>query len=162
MSLDQSQMLLKTLDQAFDQKSWHGTNLRGSVRGVDHEIAAWRPTAERHSIWEIVLHTAYWKYIVRRRLLGEKKGSFPLKGSDWFAPEKYGEQAWHKAVQLLIDTHHSMRLAVSQLAVDELWQMQADSKVSNIDLIIGIAAHDLHHAGQIQLLKRLAEGEARA
>ena len=29
------------------------------------------------------------------------------------------------------------------------------SKVRNVDLLTGIAAHDLYHAGQIQLLKRL-------
>ena len=30
------------------------------------------------------------------------------------------------------------------------------SKVSNFALLSGVAAHDLYHAGQIQLLKRLA------
>ena len=30
------------------------------------------------------------------------------------------------------------------------------SQVRNLDLLTGIAAHDLYHAGQIQLLKRLA------
>lgn len=28
--------------------------------------------------------------------------------------------------------------------------------VSNFDLIAGIAAHDVYHAGQVQLLKRLS------
>jgi hypothetical protein len=32
----------------------------------------------------------------------------------------------------------------------------AGSKVSNFDMIAGVAAHDGYHAGQIQLLKRLA------
>jgi uncharacterized damage-inducible protein DinB len=32
----------------------------------------------------------------------------------------------------------------------------AGSKVSNLDMLLGIASHDVYHAGQIQLLKRLA------
>ena len=81
---EQIDLLLTVLDQAFDKKSWHGTNLRGSLRGITHSQASWRPAAERHNIWELTLHGAYWKYIVRRRLLGERRGSFPHKGSDWF------------------------------------------------------------------------------
>jgi hypothetical protein len=30
--------------------------------------------------------------------------------------------------------------------------------VSNLALVTGIAAHDLYHAGQIQLLKKLMRG----
>jgi hypothetical protein len=61
------QLLLQMVDQAFHQHSWHGTTLRGSLRGLSIEQALWRPGSERHNIWELILHTAYWKYIVRRR-----------------------------------------------------------------------------------------------
>src|SRR6185436_8272660 len=76
--------LLALLDQAYDRRSWHGTNLRGSIRGVSTEQAAWRPGPSRHNIWEIVVHAAYWKYAARRRLTGEARVSFPIKGSNWF------------------------------------------------------------------------------
>ena len=79
MGSKEIEVILTVLDQAFDKKSWHGTNLRGSLRGVTHVQASWRPSPDRHNIWELTLHTAYWKYIVRRRLLGEPRGSFPLK-----------------------------------------------------------------------------------
>ena len=32
------------------------------------------------------------------------------------------------------------------------------SKVTNLVLVTGVAAHDLYHAGQIQLIKRLMPG----
>src|SRR5215203_4460419 len=51
-------VLLTQLDQAYDSKSWHGTNLRGSIRGVSPEDAAWRPQHGRHSIQEITVHAA--------------------------------------------------------------------------------------------------------
>ena len=149
------QLLLEVIDRAFDTGSWHGTNLRGSVRRVTYRQALWRPHAERHNIWEIVLHTAYWKYTIRRRLLGEKRGSFPLKGSNWFSPAETTEAAWRRDVQLLVETHKSMRSAIAVLKASELRKPSPGSKSTNVFLISGIAAHDLYHAGQIQLLKRL-------
>src|SRR5262245_45729734 len=150
-------ILLILIDQAFDHKSWHGTNLKGSIRGLSSAEASWRPSPGRHNIWEIVVHTAYWKYVVRRRLLSEQRGSFPLKGSNWFFRGEGGadEAAWKSDVDLLIETHTSLRKAVSRLSSKELGFKPAMSKVSNQELITGIAAHDLYHAGQIQLLKRL-------
>ncbi len=76
--------LLAILDQAYNKPSWHGTNLRGSVRRVTPAQAAWRPGPGRHNIWEIVVHAAYWKYAAARRFTGGARGSFPLKGSNWF------------------------------------------------------------------------------
>jgi hypothetical protein len=150
-------VLLLLLDQAFDHKSWHGTNLRGSIRGVSAADAAWRPGPGRHNIWEIAVHTAYWKYIARRRLLSEKKGSFPLNGSNWFKRPsgKADESAWKSDTALLIDAHRRLREAVAGLGADALDYKPPGSKVSNVVLITGIASHDLYHAGQIQLLKRL-------
>ena len=56
--------LLAIIEQAYNKPSWHGTNLRGSVRRVTAAQAAWRASAGRHNIWEIVVHAAYWKYAV--------------------------------------------------------------------------------------------------
>ena len=78
-------VLLRLLDEAYDTKAWHGPNLRGVVRLVTPAQAAWRPAPGRHTIYELVQHAAYWKYTVRNRILGGKRGSFALKGSNWFA-----------------------------------------------------------------------------
>jgi hypothetical protein len=53
------ELLLAAFDEAFDRKSWHGTNLRGSLRGMSARAAAWRPGPRRHNAWEIAVHTAY-------------------------------------------------------------------------------------------------------
>jgi hypothetical protein len=152
-------LLLQVLDEAYDKKSWHGPNLRGSVRGLTPGQAAWRPAADRHNVWEHVVHATYWKYIVRRRLLGEKKGSFPLKGSNWFArPIEATEAAWRDDLALLEETHRALRAAVVGLSPGDLHVTPAGSKVSNRAMLTGVAAHDVYHAGQIQLLKRLAGG----
>ena len=151
------ELLLEMIDQGYDRRAWHGTNLRGSIRGLTPEQAAWRPAAGRHNIWEIVIHAAYWKYTVRRRLLGEKRGSFPLKGSNWFPrPEAdTTAAAWRKDVALLEENHRSLRNAVEQISPKALLLKTARKKFTNAAVIYGVASHDIYHAGQIQLLKRL-------
>jgi hypothetical protein len=151
-------LLIRLIDEAFDRKSWHGTNLRGSIRGLSVRDAMWRPQPQRHNIWEIAVHAAYWKYTVRRRLLGEKRGSFSLKGSNWFERPILGvadESQWKSDVALLVSTHASLRSAVAQLAPKDLLKPADGGSTTVLSLITGIAAHDFYHAGQIQLLKRL-------
>ena len=69
-------LLLRMLDEGFNKSAWHGPNMRGAIRRVDAEQAGWRPYSERKSIADHTVHAAYWKYVARRRLTGEKRGSF--------------------------------------------------------------------------------------
>jgi uncharacterized damage-inducible protein DinB len=149
-------VLLQLLDEAFDRKAWHGTNLRGSVRGLDLRRAAWRPGPGRHSVWELTVHAAYWKYAVRRQITGEKRGSFPERGSNWFARQaEAGEAAWRRDVLLLVDQHRKLRATVAALRGSDLGRRPRGSRYTIGFLVRGAASHDLYHAGQIQLLKRL-------
>jgi DinB family protein len=147
--------LLKLLDQAFDRKSWHGPNLRGSLRGLTARRAAWRPARARHNIHELVVHAAYWKYAVRRRLTGEKRGSFAHRGSNWFPRGKASEAEWRRDLALLAAEHKALRAAIARLRPRDLAERAPGSSIRIATLIRGAAAHDLYHAGQIQLLKRL-------
>jgi uncharacterized damage-inducible protein DinB len=149
-------LLLTQLDQAYDRHSWHGTNLRGSIRGLTPAKAAWRPQPGRHNVHEIVVHAAYWKYAVRRRLTREKRGSFPVKGSNWFSREAADADLWRDDLRLLDDCHRTLRHVVSELSPAALTR-SASQSLSVLSLVSGVIAHDLYHAGQIQMLKRMYE-----
>jgi uncharacterized damage-inducible protein DinB len=154
------ELLLALLDEAYKRVAWHGPNLRGSIRGLTAPEAEWRPKVGRHNIWEIVVHAAYWKYTVTRRLLGEKRGSFPLPGSNWFLrPVDRSEKAWRADIVLLEREHQRLRTAVSELQPKYLDRSARGSKTLTRRLIAGIALHDVYHAGQIQLIKRLLRAE---
>jgi hypothetical protein len=149
-------ILLQALDEGYERKAWHGPNLKGSIRGVPPETASWRPRPDRHSIAENVVHAAYWKYAVRRRLTGEKRGSFALPGSNWFTlPSPLSESTWKEHVAILDGEHRRLREAVAAFPADRLRLVAPNGKVTYVYLILGIAMHDVYHAGQIQLLKRL-------
>jgi len=149
-------LILELIDQSYNKRSWHGTNLRGSIRGLTAREALWRPSSSRHNIWEIVVHCAYWKYVVRRRLLGEKRGSFPLKGSNWFRRAgKLTENQWRSDMRLMEECHRSLHDAVTKLSAEDLKHNPRGSTIDTTMVLTGIASHDVYHAGQIQILKRL-------
>jgi hypothetical protein len=109
--------------------------------------------AGRHNIHELALHCGYWKYVVWRKLSGARRGSFPLKGSNFFAvPDSAGGAEWKSALHLLAAQHRRLRELVAGLAPARL----DEPKLRH--LLRGAAAHDLYHAGQIQLIKRLQTG----
>ena len=157
------EILLTQLTQAFDRHSWHGTNLAGSIRGLTPAVAVWRPAPGRHNVWELILHAAYWKYVVIRKLTGAARGSFPLEGSNWF-PRPAGAAtpaALAADIRLLRQTHRELLAAVEAFDLKALDRRPPTGKATYGGLIVGVAAHDLYHAGQIQLLKRLHADLAR-
>ncbi len=153
--------LVDIIDRAYNKRSWHGPNLRGAIRGVTPAQAAWRPAPGRHNIWELVVHAAYWKYAVCRRFTGERRSGFAIAGSNWFSrPEQHSEVAWKADIALLDRIHRQLRDTVARLPRQTLHKAAAGGTTTAFELIAGIAAHDLYHAGQIQLLKRLSAGRS--
>lgn len=149
-----SDLLLTLLDEAYEKAAWHGPNLKQSLKGVTAEQAAWRPGPGRHNIWEEALHTAYWKYAVRRRIEGGKRGSFALKGSNFFPRPEEGlatEAAWKADRELLESEHCALRAAVGKV-------LKTPRANQLARLLYGVAFHDVYHAGQIRLLRRLRAG----
>ena len=146
-------VILDLFEEAFERKTWHGPNLWQSMKGVTAKQAAWRPAPNRHNIWEEALHAAYWKYTVRRRLEGGKRGSFVLQGSNFFRrPEagKVNESAWQTDKAILRQEHEALRDAVKTALAKPVTR-----KV--LRMLWGVAFHDVYHAGQIRLLRRLSQ-----
>lgn len=182
-------LLLRAMDEAFEEAAWHGSNLLGSIRGLSVEAAAWRPAPGRHNIWEIVLHCAYWKHRVCARVVrglsagsgpvpaagvegrahaevaegaagaaGAPLGPFPRPGRNWPAlRDESSPAAWKADVALLRQTHAALRAVAASLPVSALDRPGAGQKRTRLANLLGIAQHDVYHAGQIRLLRRLAE-----
>ena len=150
------ELLLGFIDQAFTGPSWHGTALWGSLRGVRAEVARRRPASGRHSIWELTLHAAYWKNAVRRRLTADAAVEFARGTSEWTTvPPGLTEADWKADKALLKREHDLLRAVVARFPVKDLAKKAWMSRYTNIVTIEGVAAHDLYHCGQIQLVKRL-------
>lgn len=145
-------LLLANLEAAYRSHGFQGPTVRNALRGITAKQALARPAKGRHSIWELTAHIAYWKYAVRRRLHGAKRGSFPLRGSNWFAqPVKASEGEWKQLLEMLESEHLQLRETVESLDSAKL----RDPKLQR--LIYGAAAHDVYHCGQIQLLRKMLQ-----
>lgn len=121
--------------------------------GVDAETAAARPIADAHTIWELVLHITAWQDAARRRLEGETAQLGDEE--DWPPVLDVGDEAWRDAVATMDVTHRRLTEAVGELTEGDLNARVIDQEYSLYTLLHGIVQHDLYHAGQIALLKKV-------
>lgn len=140
--------------------AWHGgpTPL-GALRGVDAGMAGWKPGRGRNSIWDLTLHIAYWKHIVRQRIKGGRLPAFPRKPSNFPSPPASpSAEAWKADIELLRQAHDALLETIASVDRSRLGR-QAKGKASQTvgELIAGIAFHDVYHTGQIQVVKKLWE-----
>ncbi len=149
---------LRHLDPPSGTRPWHGgASVLGALRGLSAGTAAWKPYPDRHSIWELALHVAYWDYAVCRRLAGEARGGFPRSPSNWPAvPDPATRHAWDADRRLVREWHDRLVAALDALDPARLDETAGEGATTNADLVTGVLLHETYHAGQIQLMKRLA------
>lgn len=148
---------IDVLDPPAGFQPWHGgPTLMGSLRGVDARQAAWKPAPDRHSIWELALHIAYWNYTVRRYFDPKANKGFPRSPSNFPVIDDPSEAAWKRDKSLINKEHNKLILTIHTFPKNRLNE-QTDSKKqwTYAQLLTGITVHDAYHIGQIQLMKRL-------
>ncbi|HET7025374.1 MAG TPA: DinB family protein [Gemmatimonadales bacterium] len=148
--------LFSVFDQAFAGRAWHGTPLWGTLRGLDAAAALRRPAPGRHNIWELVLHCAYWKFVVRQRVTGDAALTFPRAGTNFpELPAAADDAEWKRDRMLLKREHELLREAIAGCTPAMLRRRVGNKRFNAAETVVGIASHDLYHAGQIQLIRRL-------
>lgn len=153
--------LLALIDEGFQRKAWHGPNLQSALRGVGAAEAVWSPGPDRPSIWSLVLHCAYWKSRVMAHLGGTRFSPDRLDRDFPRLPEPADERAWRADRQLLRRTHAALLDLVEGLAPDDLRGTSSGGRTTPSELLRGIAFHDVYHAGQIRLIRKLRASSAR-
>jgi len=135
---------------------------------VDSEEASWRPASGRNSIWDLVLHRAYGRYLIHRRLhrrRAQRVKGFPrpLRSSWWPEPATGPLQAAWEEDRALLQTYQRKLLGTLHRAADDLAEgrvWSGDPKALEVQ-VLGLVAHDAYHAGQMRLMRKLyaCEGE---
>lgn len=141
------------LRHAFEGPAWHGPSVRELLSDVTAEVAADRPVAGAHSIWEIALHIATWERVVRQRLEGELMGDPPAE-VDWPEVSETGNEAWQRTLAELEEGNRALRDAIARLDETRLDDIVPEKVYSVYFMLHGCIQHDLYHAGQIALLKK--------
>ena len=142
------------LKRAFEGKAWHGPSVSEVLAGVTAEQAAAHPISGAHSIWQIALHIATWERVGRRRL----EEASPIEVSDeedWPAVGDTTDAAWANTLEELRRNHEALRASIRQLDETRLDEIVPGTQYSFYFLLHGVIQHDLYHAGQIALLKKV-------
>ena len=149
---DDRQLLLRMVEEAYRQSTWNGTNLWASLKHLSTDQADWRPPNARYNIAEIVLHSAYWKFAIRKRLTGDRKATFALKGKDWFEVTRpLDDDRWAQLLTVLDDEHKQLAAAIRGCEHDLQYDASTDREL--VRKLFGVAMHDAYHTGQIHLIQ---------
>jgi uncharacterized damage-inducible protein DinB len=141
------------LRRAFEGDAWHGPALLELLDDVDAATAAAKPLPDVHSIWELVLHVAAWDAVACRRLGGE---TVQLTGiANFPVVPKPTKAAWRKAVAQAKRMHAGLEKTVAGLTESRLRERVPGKKYDFYFMLHGVAQHELYHAGQIAILKKI-------
>jgi uncharacterized damage-inducible protein DinB len=126
-----------------------------ALDGVRASSAARSVHADRHSIWELVLHLAHGRHLLIERTTGAAAPEFPrrLREPWWpLTPTDTSEAAWRSDLALLDERQHMLMDAVRRARPAQLARVPEGSKQAVARQLLGMALHDSYHAGQIRLL----------
>jgi uncharacterized damage-inducible protein DinB len=144
------------LRRAFDGDAWHGDSVFEILEGVTAARAAARPIARAHTIWELVLHIAVWDGAVLRRMGGV---AVTLSDAENFPTVKdASDAAWREALAQVRRVHEDLVKTVAALPdsrLDEVVPGKEGAHYTFYYMLHGVAQHELYHAGQIALLKKM-------
>jgi len=133
-------------------------SLNESLEGLTAIQAAWKPSPERHSIWQIVRHLILWKRGVLSAWDGTPPDGAQLEADDW--QEAAGSQdEWVRDRQTLLDisTEYLRRVRAStdaDLSRPIVWYTTGQTQPLAVR-IVRTTTHDAYHSGQIRYLRAL-------
>ena len=144
------------LRRAFGGEAWHGDSVFEILDGVTAAQAAAHPIKNAHSIWELVLHIAAWDGAVLRRMGGV---AVELSDAENFPQvTDASETAWRTALARVRRVHEELVAAVATLPESRLYEMVPGKEGAHYTfyyMLHGVVQHELYHAGQIALLKKM-------
>ena len=151
--MSEIQRIADQLKRAFEKDAWHGPSVLETLQGVTAEQAEARPVTGAHSIWEIVRHLTAWMKVVRRRVLGERVDQ-PEEG-DWPVIKETAASEWAKALDELQKSYADLMKTISSFSDEDLSKTMFDEKDYIYIRLHGIIQHNLYHAGQIAVVRKV-------
>ena len=153
-------VLSRLLEEGYGPGAWHGADLRAALADVTPRDAFRRPAPGRHNVAEVALHHAFTVRSVIAQLTGRDPGPFPLEGADWFELSDLGPLSWPDVLATLEAEQQRLAKVVGDLGAGKTTSPLPESE--RFDLVLGITAHAIYHAGQIQLIKVVLDNGAKS
>jgi uncharacterized damage-inducible protein DinB len=156
--------IIAQLDEVYRGPAWHGPAVLEALDGVSAATARAKPDPKRHSIWELVRHLTHGRHLMVDRL-NESLSEFPhaIREPWWpVPPADTSETAWREDLALL-DAHHARLVdAIGAASAAQLARRPKPDDQTLAQQLLGMAAHDAYHAGQIRLLALSSQDRAQS
>ncbi len=147
--------IARQLRRGFEGNAWHGPAVLELLAGVTANQANQRVIPDAHTIWELVNHMRSVVLQVDRRLTGTAPTGGPEE-EDFPSVTDASEAAWKESVDALTRSHRALREVVEGLP-DARLSEKLEGGATVYSNLHGLVQHDLYHAGQIALLKKLVK-----
>jgi uncharacterized damage-inducible protein DinB len=148
--------LADQIRRSFEGEAWHGDSINEILSDVGVKQAAAHPITGAHSIWELVLHIAAWDGAVLRRARGT---AVTLTDAENFPPVMdQSEAAWKRALEQARSVHEELVEEVQKFDDSRLNEQvpgKTEKYYNFFYMFSGIVQHELYHAGQIAILKKV-------
>ncbi|HAX49412.1 MAG TPA: DinB family protein [Ignavibacteria bacterium] len=140
---------LNDLEQFTTGKNFWQASLLKQIEGLTMQQALYKPSPDRHGIWQIVRHIAYWKYWALTYLNENKK--LNAKEDNWAPmPEVQTEETWQEEIENLRKLNEDCISSAAKLG-DEIF----NSSDERIVFFRQLLYHDSYHTGQIGFLRAM-------
>lgn len=141
------------LRNSLEGNAWHGPSILEVLSGVTADMARARPIPRAHSIWELVLHITTW---VRAGVSGAMGRAIEVPDDvDWRTLDDVTSEAWEEALSELKIAHGELDDVLSSINNEKLAEVVPGKGYTVYKLVHGVIQHNLYHAGQIAILKKL-------
>jgi uncharacterized damage-inducible protein DinB len=164
--MTERERLVDQFEREIAGQPWHGPSLASILDGISAEQAARKPSPDAHSIWEVLLHMTGWKREVAHRAQGHAAAE-PAQG-DWPPVGDVSDRRWLEAQEDHRRAQRELLDLVRGLDDDRLSARVPGNSAAFIGAgislkatLYGLLQHDVYHAGQLALLKKLTGGSIR-
>jgi hypothetical protein len=146
--------ILDQYNRAMNGDAWHGDPVWTILDGTSAEQADSHTHPNTHSIWELVSHMTFWETEVNRRL-----NHLPARSPDELnfpAAPQPTEENWQSTLDAFRQSNAEFRKSLAQLDPAEL-DLPAPGRDKSIYVEVhGVIQHNLYHAGQIAILRKIS------
>lgn len=127
---------------------WQASLLK-QVEGLTMSQALYKPDLQRHGIWQIVRHIAYWKHWALTYL--KENNKLNAKADNWAPlPAEQSEASWQNDIERLKNLNDECIMEAEKLG-----RRIMSCEDENIVFFRQLLYHDSYHCGQIGFLRAM-------
>jgi uncharacterized damage-inducible protein DinB len=142
--------IIALLKSAFEKNAWHGPSVKEAIKNITQEQAV-QKLNNTHSIIELTGHITVW----RRYVIGKLTGDVNFTVTDEL--NFPAETNWKTIIKDLTDSQSELLLAIEKFPEEKLYDHVplTEYVYTYHTLLHGIIHHDIYHAGQIMVIRKL-------